>query len=897
MERNRRQQNKINTTRNECWDCECSNCKNNNHSNDDVNGRKSRVTIFGQLGLTQDDRYVLNCAATLNDKPIQTNYMDNNMSFYQRETSRDTETKATQATQVNFNFSKQKPVKGYKNKTVQCCCNDTNSANMVAYVSDTESEDIKLKQCKSPIVVISVYPRQDSKDNIKNNPVKIIRHQNSPQNKIFSKTHQVNNIQVKSERKPRTETRNNSFIERSINKSRSPSPVSKTVTNTGKYKNTDSNTRTNNRPKRVSPLRQTSPDKSANKTKDIKQNIYNTFKSIKETDIRKEQHDIRNSNKEQVKKALVNTFLKNNKLFDPKEDTSKITIDINGDKEQYNVLFEQRNFDTGLTVRKTVKAQSYKKSNQKYDPKSKKKVLLLSENDDKESCKNRLYTPQCRNIPKLLASDSGLKVKDSLEICHRREGRNSSRLDLSPRPTNLINSPSKHFRGDNCSLINPDERDREIRKLLGVLRDYRYKDREEPKICPKNENGDCCIRKQRVKEILPLTQIMTIKIKKEIQKDLNFDTEKVKDKIFYAQTKIEDNNDSLHKKLEARWNTFNNMMASDVPLKNHNSILSYIENEKQILNRDIDVLLHKQQNNYKRSITLTKQQYEKVKRILKRTVSSKLSSEKIKRYSIKHCNVVSVGNIKVRRKIKRQLHCHCEVQTDMIFKCVGSQYDPQCQNKPIFKKSDTKMNDNVLTPSKKDITEKKCASRHVMSSMEIRYASVGYMKHVSMSSMQFGKNTAKPFHERNVEKEDKTLHTIFKGPRKCVTPNLGTSEFSLNSKEVSRNGSNYSIKPPPYSGDCKMKKPFLQRLLSCLVMRSRESSDLKDIKNRRKLPVQNSSLDSYFISTSLGALEMSSTLYDTSASFYSNHSIIPMNKTKKGFFNSVRGFLTKNQRS
>ncbi|XP_046964118.1 uncharacterized protein LOC124533007 [Vanessa cardui] len=887
MERNRRQQNKTNTTRNECLGCECSNCKNN--QSNDVNSRKSRVTIFGQLGLTEDDRYVLNCAATLNDKPIQTNYMDNNMSFYQNETNRNSETKATQATQVNFNFSNQKPVKGFKNKTVQCCCNDTNCTNMVARVSETECEDIELKQCKSPIVVISVYPRQDSEENIKNSPVKIIHHQNSPQNKIFSKIHQVNNAQVKSERKPRTETKNNSFVDRRLNKSRSPSPVFETV-NKAKYKNTDSKTRTNIRPNRTSPLRQASPDKSANKSNEI-QNTYNTSKYITETNIRKEQHDIRNSNKEQVKKALVDTFLKNNKLFDPKEDTSKITVDINGDKEQYNVLFEQRNFDTGLTVRKTLKTQSHKRNDEKNGGKSKKK-LLLSENDDKECCKNKLYTPQCRNVPTNLVSESGLKVKDSLEICHRRDGRDNSRLEQNPKPTNLINSPSKHFRGDNCSLINPDERDKEIRKLLGVLRDtnyQRYQDRKEPKICPQYETGDCCIRKQRVKEILPSTQIMTIKIKKEVQKDLKFDTEKIKDKIFYAQTKIQDNNISLDKKMETRWNTFNNIMANHVPLKNHTSILPCIENENKVLS-------HKQKNNEKRSITLTKKQYEKVKRILKQTVSTKLSSEKRKRYSIKHCNVVSIGNIKVKRKIKRQLLCHCEVQTDVIFKCVGSQYDPQFQNKLTFKESDREINDSILSTSKKDKNEKKCASRHVMSSMEIRYASVGYMKHVSMSSMQFGKDADKPLYERNAEKEDKTLRTIYKGPRKCVTPNLGTSAFSLNTKEDSRNGSNYSIKPPPCSGDFKMKKPFLQRLLSCLVMRSRESSDLKDIKRIHKLPIQNNSLDSYFISTSLGALEMSSTLYDTSASFYSNHSIIPINKTKRGFFNSVRGFLTKTQR-
>lgn len=88
------------------------------------------------------------------------------------------------------------------------------------------------------------------------------------------------------------------------------------------------------------------------------------------------------------------------------------------------------------------------------------------------------------------------------------------------------------------------------------------------------------------------------------------------------------------------------------------------------------------------------------------------------------------------------------------------------------------------------------------------------------------------------------------GRRKCVTPNLGTSAFSLNSNSTS--DSKHSIKPHSNSDNEKIKKPFLQRLMSCLVMRSARIPDLKDIATRRKLPSQNMSLDSYNISTSLG---------------------------------------------
>lgn len=60
-----------------CSDSKCT-CSKNSHEFTDVEGRKSRITIFGQLGLTQDDQYVLNCGATLNDKPSK-NYKGNNI--------------------------------------------------------------------------------------------------------------------------------------------------------------------------------------------------------------------------------------------------------------------------------------------------------------------------------------------------------------------------------------------------------------------------------------------------------------------------------------------------------------------------------------------------------------------------------------------------------------------------------------------------------------------------------------------------------------------------------------------------------------------------------------------------------------------------------------------------
>ncbi|KAF9796601.1 hypothetical protein SFRURICE_012694 [Spodoptera frugiperda] len=166
-------------------------------------------------------------------------------------------------------------------------------------------------------------------------------------------------------------------------------------------------------------------------------------------------------------------------------------------------------------------------------------------------------------------------------------------------------------------------------------------------------------------------------------------------------------------------------------------------------------------------------------------------------------------------------------------------------------------------------------TRKTVSSVEIRYASVAYMKQVAYSSTDVGALS-------------NSRH------RKSATPNLGTSAYSLYSEE-GYNSENKSVKYIIEPQDSKPKRPFLRRLMSCLVMRSARDSELK-LPTGPVLedpPSVNSSIDSYHISTSLGAVEISSSIYDTSASFYSNHTILPVNsKIKRGFFSSVRGFLT-----
>ncbi|XP_063389101.1 uncharacterized protein LOC134674877 [Cydia fagiglandana] len=144
----------------------------------------------------------------------------------------------------------------------------------------------------------------------------------------------------------------------------------------------------------------------------------------------------------------------------------------------------------------------------------------------------------------------------------------------------------------------------------------------------------------------------------------------------------------------------------------------------------------------------------------------------------------------------------------------------------------------------------------------------------------------------DVQKMDTgSIQTIFKhlDHRKSATPNLGTSACTLSNSSVNI-GSRFKLSEE--SMEEKPKKPFLKRLISCLVFKISPVSQTKHPRVLIDSGTPNSSFDSYYISTSLGAIEMSSSLYGTSASFYSDHSV-PTMKIKRGFLSSVRGLLTR----
>ncbi|CAH2263594.1 jg10908 [Pararge aegeria aegeria] len=643
----------------------------------------------------------------------------------------------SQATQVNFLQSNHKPFKAFQNKIAQC---SFSTAENIVFNSGTQ--DIALSNGEKPLVVISVYPRHDSEDN-NISPVKIIQHPTLSQKK-------VNNIDFNTFKRKEKQQNKDSFI--SVNKTRqrsprskSPSPGSTHIQNKTIADKTVGRVlgNKNNNMHNISPP-QRNVNKSGHKLIKPKKDTscYCTYsmglenKDLVELKRTPKAYDIKETDTTKVKRALVNHFLKSvdridpsdtkMKLVTPQNDTSRVTINIDGEKEHYDLFFEQNDFDTGLSVRKSKKKPPINGTSGNDVYKNSKENLLMLSDEKKNG--TYMYSHEKNVKPKIEPMLTRLKVRDSLEICHSRDGRTGSRLntnenrgqnDLTDSFFNVaLIAPVKHYRGDGCLIPDPNERDKEIRVLLGIVRNTRS-----------------------------------------------------------------------------------------------------IEKEESVANK----------HNYKTKRRDAHDTSSKVK------ISGQRIIDKI----------IFPADTKNNKNIKRDMNEY--------------------------------VNLNKVTPRQAD-------------SMEICYAHA-YVKHVPISATHFGDG----YHNkitRDIPKPSTSLHTIFKGHRKTATPNLGTSAYSLCSDA---NHSTKSITAPPYAGDCKPKKLFLQRLLSCLVMQSTETTILKEVPTR-KLSSVNSSVDSYHISSSLGALEMTSSLYDTSASFYSNHVIKPTNKLKRSFLSSVREFLS-NRRS
>ncbi|CAK1590312.1 unnamed protein product [Parnassius mnemosyne] len=459
-------------------------------------------------------------------------------------------------------------------------------------------------------------------------------------------------------------------------------------------------------------------------------------------------------------------------------------------------------------------------------------------------------------------------------------------------------APIKHYHGDNCKITNPLERDKEIRELLGIqpsrpavprpvtqdylsgifCRDAQYRFKRNSDLKPSKRSIAACMSRS--------SDCKCCKSERKVNKS--------------KQCKL----------IKTKTTTTQYDIRSPTPCcsqQPHDSC----DMQQLVLNRNIQVYLQIEQFTKQKPIMLTRKQYDKLKKTIKSTVKLKLKNQdKCKSNIFKAYSVVSSGHVKKVPKKRSSVGCTQGIQT---FKCGKksrrqmTKDDRSCSSKEPRRGScvcqaiqtvaskrsldrKTMCNTYVLFKDQ-NIDESANSSaedvpRQARSSLEIRYANVAY-KRVTFSSTNVGQFATESLYSK--QKDNYSMYSLLKRHKKTATPNLGTSAYSLYSEAT---GSDQSIKYLLSPRGSKQKRPLLRRLMSCLVMHSARASNIKiPCGLTSKVSGVNSSIDSYYISTSLGAIEVTSSMYDTSASYYSNHTILPVNKTKTGFLRSVRGFL------
>ncbi|XP_052738839.1 uncharacterized protein LOC112048426 [Bicyclus anynana] len=484
----------------------------------------------------------------------------------------------------------------------------------------------------------------------------------------------------------------------------------------------------------------------------------------------------------------------------------------------------------------------------------------------------------------------------------------------------VLSAPVKHYRDDECSILDPNERDKEIRALLGIVRNT-----------GKPNNDDYIATKGYIKDSKSLVtgisvsrsakitmrgkKVKTQTISNVAESDNAIGIEGTGFQATQQKKKCSPVKSLSDKLLEQM---FNNKVYKDdqqiiekpendnftnIDLHSKPNYNKYAKNKKFVLNRNIKVYLQIGESNRERYIALNRTQYEKVKRTIQ-------CSSKHHKCSFNNYNVVSIGEIRIKRPQKASYDREVQTERSEIDRtCKQTQYNYKTQitNKHYTKQTEPgdrniekiiytadTSNDNKV---RKDLSERKvkpqAVTRRTVSSVDVCLTNGSKKKHMPISSTCFGDGVHDniPHNSPHKPKHSPSIYTIFKilGHKKCNSPNLGASAYSLSS-EANESMKYFEVNQQPCAGDCKPSKPFFRRLLSCLVMRTPETTGFIEVQ-KQKVSIVNSSVDAYHLSTSLGAMEMSSSLYDTSVSFYSNHSV-PTNKMKRGFFSSVWGLFS-----
>ncbi|KAL4712422.1 hypothetical protein ACJJTC_001583, partial [Scirpophaga incertulas] len=506
---------------------------------------------------------------------------------------------------------------------------------------------------------------------------------------------------------------------------------------------------------------------------------------------------------------------------------------------------------------------------------------------------------------------STLKVKDSLEISHRRE-----EVD-QPKPKNMENALKKHFRGDSCSIPDPIKRDQEIKSLLGIRKKSHY---STTTVCPVKNTLNCnmcCINNVKCN---PKSAFYynDVKLVKNPSHQCNYsDHFHCQSRQKHKPTCVEITTKEPRTPTRVRLYCYNQNYilkypdcdssqnnktytkkcrdcTKDIQFEYHLDDKSVHVEEKHDVECECDIpriveskkfymsvsesrhkliLLNKasqyedprQTSHYQqacfnqnskeylqlkqKTIILSRKQYVKMKKAIEIASSKKQLGKR----SIFNLTAVSVGTIRKKTKYQVKSVAYAVTQTIVDDNCFN-------MNKSIVKRKTQSVSQRtyVLFSNQYKVSRDIKATTPGIgtSSVVTRSAVDSLAKHDTFSSINV---EIESIVSELTHKSPPSLHTIFKGNMRYPAPYLGISAYSLNSDEDKFKCSNTI--PRPVS-KYKEKKPFLLRLMSCLVKRTATAPELR------------------------------SSVYDTSPSFYSDHSVHPEKiRKKRGFFSSVRKLL------
>ncbi|XP_063628719.1 uncharacterized protein LOC134800170 isoform X2 [Cydia splendana] len=422
--------------------------------------RPGRIRITGRLGLTEDDKCILKCDATLNDKPIPTQFHGThcamlplcyeacNEEFRALRNQRDAKVQAkegpigarfyapaatgkeSQATQVDFQLTYSTAIgrteESSRGKIMQkCAC--VNTADNARDIYDNKKDaDIALKKHHSPLIVISVYPKnyESSENSGDTKPAS-----------IKTKEHKKEIKKIGRSRSPSPTKNSKKIIEKKSDSRVNASSSKKTVRETARKVTRSKLNQTQSRSTVRSTSTKTKTESRATKSRSPKaQKTPPQSRRSNSPPIKQEEANL----PEQLKRALIEDFTKtytehinqrNTHLDIPlqtKHNVSNITIDIEGDSEYYNVKLEQDagKLNTELTVRKpsrgTRTGDNTVSIMGETDTTSLENFLYMPENEHRKRSFSQTLMYDGTNLTMDGEDDEGntLKVKDSIEISH-----------------------------------------------------------------------------------------------------------------------------------------------------------------------------------------------------------------------------------------------------------------------------------------------------------------------------------------------------------------------------------------------------------------------------------------------------------------------------------------------